>query len=47
MTDVKEYRPIPFWSWNDKLEKEKLLQQAHWMKDSGNGGFLCTPVPVF
>lgn len=39
MTDVKEYRPIPFWSWNDKLEKEKLLQQARWMKESGNGGF--------
>lgn len=39
MTDAKEYRPIPFWSWNDKLEKEKLLQQAQWMKDSGNGGF--------
>lgn len=39
MRDVKEYRPIPFWSWNDKLEKEKLIDQIHWMKENGNGGF--------
>ena len=39
MKDVKEYRPIPFWSWNDKLENEKLIEQIHWMKETGNGGF--------
>ena len=39
MRDVKEYRPIPFWSWNDKLENEKLMEQIHWMKETGNGGF--------
>lgn len=39
MKDVKEYRSIPFWSWNDKLEKEKLLEQIHWMNDNGIGGF--------
>lgn len=39
MRDAKEYRPIPFWSWNDKLEKEKLMEQIHWMKETGNGGF--------
>ena len=39
MRGVKEYRPIPFWSWNDKLEKEKLIEQIHWMNKTGNGGF--------
>lgn len=33
------YRPIPFWSWNDELEPERLRQQIRWMKDSGIGGF--------
>ncbi len=35
----KEYRPLPFWSWNDKLEKEKLINQIHWMNENGMGGF--------
>lgn len=39
MRDIKEYRPLPFWSWNDKLEKEKLIEQIHWMKEKENGGF--------
>ena len=39
MRDVKEYRPIPFWSWNDKLEKDKLIEQIHWMNKTNNGGF--------
>lgn len=32
-------RSLPFWSWNDKLEKEKLLEQLDWMKKSGFGVF--------
>lgn len=39
MRDIKEYRSIPFWSWNDKLEKEKLIDQIHWMNDNGIGGY--------
>ena len=35
----KDYRSIPFWSWNDKLEKSKLIDQIHWMNDNGIGGF--------
>lgn len=35
----KEYRPIPFWSWNDKLDKDKLIDQIQWMNDKGMGGF--------
>lgn len=35
----KEYRAVPFWSWNDKLEKEELRRQIQEMKDKGIGGF--------
>ena len=37
--EQKEYRPIPFWSWNDKLELKALKEQIHWMKENGIGGF--------
>lgn len=36
---VKKYRPIPFWSWNDKLDKHKLVEQIEWMNSCGIGGF--------
>ena len=39
MFEKKDYRPIPFWSWNDKLEKNKLIEQIRWMKENGMGGF--------
>lgn len=35
----EQYRPIPFWSWNDKLEPEELARQIQWMKEQGIGGF--------
>lgn len=35
----EDYKPIPFWSWNDKLEKNKLIKQIRWMKHNGFGGF--------
>lgn len=34
-----EYRPIPFWSWNDRLDPQELRRQIRWMKDQGIGGF--------
>lgn len=34
-----DYRPIPFWSWNDHLDTEELKRQIHWMKEEGIGGF--------
>lgn len=37
--DLAKWRPIPFWSWNDKLKQTKLIEQIHWMKDNGIGGF--------
>ncbi len=36
---VKEYRPIPFWSWNDRLEPEELKRQIRWMAQEGFGGY--------
>ena len=30
---------LPFWSWNGDLTKEKLIEQIHWMKEKGYGGF--------
>ncbi len=36
---VNDYRPIPFWSWNDKLEPEILKWQISEMKKAGLGGF--------
>lgn len=37
--DLKEYRALPFWSWNDKLEKDELVRQIKWMKENGFGGY--------
>ncbi len=35
----KEYRPIPFWSWNEKLNVPESLHQVEMMDDVGIGGF--------
>ena len=35
----REYRPIPFWSWNEKLEPNKLKEQIRWMEKNGMGGY--------
>lgn len=35
----KKYRPIPFWSWNDRLESEELRRQVAAMHDAGIGGY--------
>lgn len=34
-----KYRPIPFWSWNDKLEVNETKKQIYEMNDVGIGGF--------
>ena len=34
-----EYRPIPFWSWNDRLEVPELARQIDLMNEAGIGGF--------
>jgi len=35
----KKYRPIPFWSWNEKLDTEETKRQVHLMNEAGMGGF--------
>ena len=34
-----EYRPHPFWSWNDELDHDELIRQVNEMKKTGHGGF--------
>ena len=34
-----EYRSLPFWSWNDKLDQEELRWQIRQMHQQGIGGF--------
>lgn len=36
---VNQYRSLPFWSWNDELDEEKLCKQIEWMKENDFGGF--------
>ena len=38
-TVENQWKPIPFWSWNGKLEKEELKRQIRWMRQTNNGGF--------
>jgi len=35
----KEYREVPFWSWNDELDPEELVRQIGLMDEGGWGGF--------
>jgi len=35
----KKYRPIPFWSWNSKLDVEETKRQIKLMDEAGMGGF--------
>ncbi|MBB3126265.1 hypothetical protein FHS19_000919 [Paenibacillus rhizosphaerae] len=34
-----QYRPVPLWSWNDKLDQEELIRQIEEMHRAGIGGF--------
>ena len=35
----KKYRPIPFWSWNERLSTEMTREQVRLMNDAGIGGY--------
>lgn len=35
----KEFRPIPFWSWNENLEPDELKRQISEMAKAGMGGY--------
>ena len=32
-----EYRPIPFWSWNEKLDTKETARQVRLMNEAGIG----------
>lgn len=34
-----KYRPMPFWSWNEKLNTEETARQVELMHEAGLGGF--------
>lgn len=34
-----QFRSLPFWAWNDKLDKDELIRQICEMKAAGAGGF--------
>lgn len=38
-----EFTPIPFWFWNDKLEKEEISRQINDFRDKGVMGFVIHP----
>lgn len=38
-TVPNQYRPIPFWSWNEKLDTKETKRQIKIMHDAGIGGF--------
>ncbi|MDD4689483.1 MAG: hypothetical protein PHE51_07025 [Eubacteriales bacterium] len=35
----KKYRPIPFWSWNEKLDAKETARQIDHMDNAGMGGY--------
>ncbi len=35
----KKYRPVPFWSWNEKLKVEESIRQTALMDEAGMGGY--------
>ena len=37
---LKEYAPVPFWSWNNKIEPQEAKRQIRQMKEVGFGGFI-------
>lgn len=38
-SNIDKYRPIPFWSWNEKLNTDETKRQVQLMKKAGLGGF--------
>ncbi len=40
---TSEYRGAPFWSWNDELNEEECVRQAHIFREMGFGGYHMHP----
>lgn len=39
LKNVKKAYSLPFWSWNDKLDENRLKEQIEWLKEREFGGF--------
>lgn len=39
-TEMKGFRSVPFWSWNNTLDERELVRQIEDMKEAGMGGFI-------
>ena len=37
---LREYAPVPFWSWNNEIEPNECRRQIRQMKEVGFGGFI-------
>lgn len=35
------FRPAPFWSWNESMDREEMKRQIKEMADKGYGGYFC------
>lgn len=40
LSDLDEYKSIPFWSWNNNLDEKELVKQISDMKSADIGGFI-------
>ena len=40
LSDLNEYKSIPFWSWNNNLDEKELVKQIEDMKNADVGGFI-------
>lgn len=40
LSELRDYAAIPFWSWNNELDEERLLRQIEEMNEAGMGGFI-------
>ncbi|MBQ8284651.1 MAG: hypothetical protein IJX75_06175 [Clostridia bacterium] len=38
--DLKDYKSIPFWSWNNEIDETELVKQIEEMYSAGVGGFI-------
>lgn len=38
-----EYKPVPYWGWNDKIEEAEVIHQVQEMARGGWGGFFIHP----
>ena len=43
ITPSKEYTPIPFWFWNDRLDEKEIILQINDFNEKGVNGFVIHP----